>query len=261
MKVFRYLRKRLLARSSKKYILYAFGEIFLIVLGILIALQIGKWNDNKSRYKKETLYLNAIEEDLNSQIGELEILLKNELLQCKNIESIMNVYSLNQQSEYLDSIYPLINELTNRKTFKLMNTTFSELNSTGQLDLISNDSLRSNIIKYYQFSERIEKIVENNNSNIVDDLYNKNLLPITLYSLDMISENLLKAVGIEDIPKYFLPSDKIRKTSDKIIAREENELLLFNPITRRYLVAKVQVLFYSDLKDRTTKLLDDINKI
>ena len=53
IKFFRNIRKNLLTEGkTTKYFKYAVGEIILVVIGILIALQINNWNENK-RYKKE----------------------------------------------------------------------------------------------------------------------------------------------------------------------------------------------------------------
>ncbi|MGJ5641349.1 DUF6090 family protein [Formosa sp. S-31] len=260
MKIFRQFRNKFIMENTKKYILYALGEIFLIVLGILIALQIGKWNENKIRTAKEHSYLSALKTDLNTQIKELDILYDNDILQCQNIETVMKKFSVLGEDHQLDSIYPLINELTNRYTFKSVNSTFTELNSTGNLDLIHDSNLRSDILKYYQYTSRIEKIVNSNNSNFVDDIYNKNLLPITLYSLDMMSSNFLDVVGITSIPNAFLPDEPLKQTSRTLISKEENKLLLFNLITRRYMVAKIQTLFYAELKTKTHDLLAQVNQ-
>ena len=52
--VFRKIRRSLIVGGPvKKYLLYAVGEIFLVVIGILIALQINNWN--QSRQKKHFL--------------------------------------------------------------------------------------------------------------------------------------------------------------------------------------------------------------
>lgn len=58
IKFFRKIRQNLLMENKTgKYFKYAIGEIFLVVIGILIALQINNWNENKKNYKKLTRYL------------------------------------------------------------------------------------------------------------------------------------------------------------------------------------------------------------
>ena len=64
IKFFRKIRQSLLTENKfSKYLLYAIGEIILVVIGILIALQINNWNDNrKSRIKIDQILKNVREE-------------------------------------------------------------------------------------------------------------------------------------------------------------------------------------------------------
>jgi hypothetical protein len=53
IKFFRKIRQKLLSENKfSKYLIYAIGEIFLVVLGILIALQINNWNENRKQQNK-----------------------------------------------------------------------------------------------------------------------------------------------------------------------------------------------------------------
>lgn len=63
---FRTLRQRLLTENKfSKYLLYAIGEILLVVIGILIALQVDNWNEERKRQKEISQLLLDIEQDLN----------------------------------------------------------------------------------------------------------------------------------------------------------------------------------------------------
>ena len=57
IKFFRRIRQRLLSENKfSKYLLYAIGEIVLVVIGILIALQINNWNEDKKNNRLEEAY-------------------------------------------------------------------------------------------------------------------------------------------------------------------------------------------------------------
>ena len=59
LKFFRKIRKNLIEQDNvRKYLLYAIGEILLVVIGILIALQINNWNDSKKQYRADIEFLN-----------------------------------------------------------------------------------------------------------------------------------------------------------------------------------------------------------
>ena len=66
IKLFRKIRQKLAYENNKgKYIRYALGEIVLVVIGILIALQINNWNENRLNNKTIKTYLNSLIQDLN----------------------------------------------------------------------------------------------------------------------------------------------------------------------------------------------------
>jgi hypothetical protein len=52
-----------------KYLIYAIGEIILVVIGILIAVQINTWNNNRINKDKEQVYLVGLKNDLENQIN------------------------------------------------------------------------------------------------------------------------------------------------------------------------------------------------
>ncbi len=65
IKFFRHIRKQLLTKNKfSKYILYAIGEIVLVVIGILIALQINNWNEKRIETERLNSILNIVKADL-----------------------------------------------------------------------------------------------------------------------------------------------------------------------------------------------------
>ena len=69
IKFFRQIRFKLMETGkTSRYFKYAIGEIILVVIGILIALQINNWNENRKEQAKERTYLNNLHRDLKNQI-------------------------------------------------------------------------------------------------------------------------------------------------------------------------------------------------
>ncbi|NNL82601.1 MAG: hypothetical protein HKP28_04370, partial [Winogradskyella sp.] len=65
IKFFRHIRQSMINQNkTKKYVLYAVGEIVLVVIGILIALQINNWNENRKLQNEINIYLNQKLENL-----------------------------------------------------------------------------------------------------------------------------------------------------------------------------------------------------
>ena len=73
IKFFRKIRQQLLSENKfSKYLIYAIGEIFLVVIGILIALQINTWNQSKITLAKEQIYLKSLKNEFESNLKLLE---------------------------------------------------------------------------------------------------------------------------------------------------------------------------------------------
>ena len=73
IKFFRTIRKDLMQQNKTgKYLKYAIGEILLVVLGILIALQINNWNESRKATRQEVKILNELKNDLNTNLTEIK---------------------------------------------------------------------------------------------------------------------------------------------------------------------------------------------
>jgi len=107
IKFFRKIRRQLLSENRlTRYIIYAFGEIFLVVVGILIALQVNNWNENRKLQDLKKSYKIALIEDLKKDTTVLnEAIQKTEIglrrlteisekisTQAINLDSIINIY-------------------------------------------------------------------------------------------------------------------------------------------------------------------------
>ena len=159
IKLFRNIRRKYLAESRfGKYLLYAIGEIILVVIGILIALSINNWNDNKKFRKQEILYLNRLLEENKKDIGsfnkEIRRLEKNNTtikrlsnaLKDKTSTDILLIHSANDYIIF-GSLYPIFNPST---------STYEDLSSTGNLSLIKDTELRDQIVKHYGAYDFVE---------------------------------------------------------------------------------------------------------
>src|SRR6056297_3306833 len=90
LRFFRHIRKSFTEQNKiRTYLLYAIGEILLVVIGILIALQVNNWNEQRSREAKEIEILETFELELTSSLNRLNEILqynrqnKNKMLQLE----------------------------------------------------------------------------------------------------------------------------------------------------------------------------------
>ena len=73
LRFLRQIRQRLLTDNKfSKYLMYAVGEILLVVIGILIALQINTWNEERIERKNEVKLLKELKADLDDNLEEIE---------------------------------------------------------------------------------------------------------------------------------------------------------------------------------------------
>ena len=144
IKFFRKIRQKLLSENKfSKYLIYAIGEIILVVIGILIALQINNWNESHKNERKQNYYLKSLKSDLKANRIELERVIEI----CNSITFNSDSLILLSERE-LDNIEvkELTNQILNVGSYSIFNnksSTVRELMATGDLKLIGNDSLRS----------------------------------------------------------------------------------------------------------------------
>ena len=73
IKFFRHIRRSLLEQNKMgKYFKYVIGEILLVVIGILIALQISNWNENRENLKKANKYLTEVKHNIETDIRRID---------------------------------------------------------------------------------------------------------------------------------------------------------------------------------------------
>jgi len=144
IKFFRKVRQRMLSEGRfSKYLIYAIGEIILVVIGILIALQINNWDQNTSLNKQEIKALKNLKEDFKFN---LEALKNASKTNDKNIHSclvILNHTGKRYSEDFkMDSI---INDVMSSPGFYPNNGFLDDLINSGNLDILKNDLLRNKL--------------------------------------------------------------------------------------------------------------------
>jgi len=168
LKFLRRIRLQLLDNGkTRKYLMYAIGEILLVVVGILIALQVNNWNEKRKNRITEIQLLEIIHENLTNDIDDFEknlIHLSNRIQACEVL-----LGSANDIIEYHDSLaYHLFYTIV-FPHFTPNESGYELLKSQG-IESISNDSLKLSITNLYEYgykylftweSEQINNITNN----------------------------------------------------------------------------------------------------
>jgi len=148
--------------KTSKYFKYAIGEIILVVIGILIALQINNWNENRKINKQESVYLQDLKNDFNFDIETLNtrVTVNNEIVHT--IDTIFSLISskkiFTEQDEML--LANITNQLFGESYFIPEKGTINQIQSSSSGSFIKNKTLRDLIFRYYSNAERVEKNME-----------------------------------------------------------------------------------------------------
>lgn len=235
IKFFRKVRYNLMEQNKTgKYFKYAIGEIVLVVIGILIALQINNWNESRKQQNEFNNILKTIKQDLKrdtliagSIIKYYQIIEKNSL-KIINKEINRNNYKEHPQARSLVSVY---------KSFPIQNKGFEMAKNYSANNKIKNDSIFTTISQFY-----IPFI------QIIDD------------SNDFIKKEVFS--NIETYKKYDWYVDwSIGKfTPEMIIYFTESEEYRKQVASHNLLAGKNHMLFVTAYKSNAIKLIDIIDQ-
>jgi hypothetical protein len=158
IKFFRKIRQRLLTENKfSKYVLYAFGEIILVVIGILIALKVNNWNEERKLDNNVATVLIKLKQDLIADIYYLEDMdstYRNWDIQANIILNALHGESIKQITDM--SEYQVGRGSMNNLSIRT--TTFDQLKNSGLLYHIQEPSITQEINFYYEFAKiEIEK--------------------------------------------------------------------------------------------------------
>ena len=156
LKFFRKIRQNLLMENKTgKYLKYAIGEIILVVLGILIALQINNANEERKIRKQELHYLENLKTDLKLNITELEeyIAVRNTRIESAN--KVLEYFEGKPLTDLNDFAFHTTNIYIWQK-FSQHDNTFQELVNSGNLALISNDSIKNGLLNLQALYKKLK---------------------------------------------------------------------------------------------------------
>ncbi len=143
-----------------KYLIYAIGEIILVVFGILIALQVNNWNENRAKFKEQNVILTNLNLELNNNLTNLNTAIKFSETYINSSENLllsMNNLTINTyKGEKLDSLLANFGY----SKWKRSNINIKSIESSGSLNSVENNDLKKLIYDWMSQIEDLE-ILEN----------------------------------------------------------------------------------------------------
>jgi len=174
IRLFRKIRQKLLSESSYGiYILYASGEIILVVVGILVAFQIDNWNEIRKLKSDEISMLKNFSESIRDDLQNFEWPLEINPRVSNSTKVIIE--SIEKDLPYHDSLSNHFRSTVYLYARDINESVFEALKSNG-LSLISNEQLRFHIISLYGAGNTTYKALKNRYAEMIldasENLYN-----------------------------------------------------------------------------------------
>ncbi len=148
-KFFRQIRYNLMSKNkSSQYIKYAIGEILLVMIGILLALQVNNWNNLRLEKQLEVNVLKQVKNDIRSMMNDMRG--DKETLK-KGIQSHLNIVDyIENDVTYNDTMCFDFHWLIKDEYMYPITSAYDMLKAEG-LDLVKNDSIRQGLQYVFEF--------------------------------------------------------------------------------------------------------------
>jgi Tfp pilus assembly protein PilE len=246
IKLFRNIRKKL-AEENKvaPYLRYAIGEIVLVVIGILIALGINNWNQNRNNRTSANIHLETVAQNIEEDLLQLDYM-------YKFTDTTLSYSSkLKRQFETLD---PIDDNTTRYMTYLLLEKTttpnksgLETINNSGELPYI-NKSIQEILLKYYNILDNISKREEISNT-FIKNRYEPYFFEHYGYILNI-------KTNWESVQEYYKEDPRTPKEIDKenFLNDSQLEAMTFG----RYFQIKQQHVLYKDAIEVANQLMQKI---
>lgn len=208
IKLFRNFREAMIKENKvSKYLLYAIGEIVLVVIGILIALQINNWNQERIDRKNEMKLLKELKNDLDITIADLD----NAILDAKQRfdSTIVVLEYIDVQIPFEDYMMPAFDYMNGPRWLYPRTIAYENLKSIG-INKINNDSIKVKLTEV--FGQKLNRIkdIENRMLELLWDL-NQELKNVLVYT------EINPSGETELIPEHFESFKKNKSLTNSII--------------------------------------------
>ena len=161
IKFFRKIRQNLLLQNKTgKYFKYAIGEIALVMIGILLALQVNNWNEDRKAKIRSIEYHERIAEDLERIIKTSENLNKTAKQVLKSIEYTVHLLESNKDLNSKDKeIVDYVLIWMSRFNYQFSElSTYEEMKSSGDLGLIYDKNIRRDLVNFHDLIVSVDGI-------------------------------------------------------------------------------------------------------
>ena len=158
IRFFRKTRQGLLIENKfGKYLIYAIGEIALVVIGILVALQVNTWNNHRINQTLEIKLLKDLQKDLKTDLKNLSLKIEYDSLFAESNKTLLTSFKNNKLADELKILnfkgtdYTSFGIINRAVFFYPQKYAYQNIINSG-IDIIENDSLRQDIVHLYDYT-------------------------------------------------------------------------------------------------------------
>ena len=142
IKIFRNIRQNLImGNKTSKYLKYAVGEIVLVMIGILLALQVNNWNEARKEYDKKLALLKSLKVEFTLNLEQLDSVMYYDNLVVKSTYWFLHLDPEESAAKNTDSLRDMLQNTSWLWTFDAQNGALRSGISSGNIHYIKNDSL------------------------------------------------------------------------------------------------------------------------
>lgn len=248
IKFFRKIRQNLLAKKKfSEYLVYAVGEIILVVIGILIALQINNWNLKNQQREIESVNLIALQEEFKLNKENLEDTIEHNESIISETDKFIQTFKVGVADTISERTIAnnIFRSVSSEANFVHSSGVLTEIISSGELKLIENNSLKHKLAGFGSWIERVELQEKG-----VNEL-RKDLEKLILESGNF--KKIATELGYTDF-NFETPYDSISNKSLFHSLNMLNHLIIF-----KFASETTTVALYQPLEDEIDEILRLIN--
>ena len=173
IRLFRKIRHQLLSEDRYSvYLLYASGEIILVVIGILFALQIDNWNENRVKRNTEQLLIGNLKQEISANLERLDEAMLYHSKSREGAKQILEFYSGVKSKENYQDVDSLMALIQWAWTYDPSMGALNSIKMSGHLNSVQNAELRAMITTY---EDRINDAKEE--GKLIQDLIVDKFIP------------------------------------------------------------------------------------
>ncbi|PNQ72175.1 hypothetical protein C1T31_12675 [Hanstruepera neustonica] len=159
IKFFRNIRKSLLSEGKTgKYLKYAVGEIILVVIGILIALQINNWNEERKADLQEKQLLFNLKGEFEDNIKDLDSIALEVDEVIGSLEKLFGKFSPETTNYSLDSLNIWLSDALESPNWKPSEYLLNNLNNSGGIAELNNPQLKLLLYKWSRQTKEMQEV-------------------------------------------------------------------------------------------------------